>query len=153
MNWRALLATMAVLVFIVAVVGAILAISGCTSSGIFPTGDFEIHLPKGYLLIRTEPDSVAMCYANTEVLVESNIDGYRVYNDAVVGHVVKFRKPMVHSVPGYFIVDLKTGKVQQGLSQKKWLAALRKYGIKSAPTLHQPSYQDESLGYNKPGGP
>ncbi|MHB1001720.1 MAG: hypothetical protein ACYC27_20975 [Armatimonadota bacterium] len=85
------------------------------------------------------------------------IDGYRVYPRIITGHAVpnnsdnsnyKFNEPK-----GYFIIDLKTNKIQRGLTKKAWLEKLEGYGITHEPVLFESSPNDELLGRTKPQPP
>lgn len=123
------------------------------SCGRFPTNDYQISLPYNYSIVRTQEGVVGVANPESVVIVEANVDGYRVYNDVVAGHVSKCKEPWIQSEPGYFIVEFKSGKVYKKLSKKQWLAKLRLYGIHHAPVLHYPSGSDEANGFNKPINP
>ena len=84
-----------------------------------------------------------------------DVDGYRVYDRIIVGHV-----SLCHEVdgniperitknPGYFIIDLKTNRIYRGLSKQAWRECLRKYGVTNIPNLYKPSAIDKYLGHNK----
>jgi hypothetical protein len=88
----------------------------------------------------------------SDVLVMPNIDGYRVYPGMIVGHVSRDKDEgeAGESIPGYFVVDLQTQAVHQGLSKKSWEIALAKRNVTGDVALHKPSRYDRYLGYNGP---
>lgn len=108
------------------------------TAGCIGTGDYETDLSHGYKIVRSMSESVALCDSSNLEIVAPHIDGYAVNAEFIIGHVKKSKYPCDDSVPGYFIVDLETGNVKQGLSKEDWLSKLKKYGIKSAPTLKVP---------------
>ena len=118
----------------------------------FGEAEFRITLPHDYYLWGPD-DSVSLWNAFSEEIIDSHIDGYYVYNEAIVGHVTKREGRFRDSVPGYFVVDLKTAKVEQGLSRAEWRQRLRECGVQSAPALHTPTEVDERRGHNKPSAP
>ena len=117
--------------------GLILAFALCCLHGCFPTSDYFLRLGNGYSLARTQNRNVGLCNAHGEQVVGPQIDKYQVYPQAIVGHVLKYPDPYFQSIPGYFVVDVKTGKVYQGLSYQEWLKRLRRYGIRSAPAMQR----------------
>lgn len=85
------------------------------------------------------------------------IDGYRVYPGIITGYAspdnsansnYKFNEPK-----GYFIIDLRTNKIQRGLTKNAWLDKLKEYGIIHGPVLFESSPNDELLGRTKPQPP
>jgi len=90
--------------------------------------------------------------------VGPNVDGYRVYDRAIVGHVecVEGHNPNYKhragdsETPGYFIIDVTIDRVYNGLNKREWLEELRKFGVRSEPRLFRPSVFDKFLGRNKP---
>lgn len=90
--------------------------------------------------------------------VGPDVDGYRVYQRVIVGHVAKtwegekrpawLRQDDVR-IPGYFIIDLRRDTLQKGLSKQEWLEKLRSYGIKREPELFKPAWYDEILRRNR----
>ena len=117
--------------------GLILALGSSCLHGCFPTSDYYLRLGNGYSLARWSYKTVALCNAEMVAVVMPHIDRYQVYPAAIIGHVVKHHDPYYRSVPGYFVVDMKTGKVYQGLSYEEWLKLLRTYGIRSAPAMQR----------------
>lgn len=106
---------------------------------------------------------------NHHEIISPNIDGYKVFENIIVGHVSREEhinpEEAAFCKPGYFIVDISNGsvqqefdlqnyvynngtyhyqnpRVQQGLSEKQWMDSLRKYGITEKPRLHKPSRYD-----------
>lgn len=95
--------------------------------------------------------------------VGPNVDSYRVYSDIITGHVspviVKKGDPVYddyyderRTKQGYFIIDLHTNRLSNGLSKKEWRSRLRKYGINDEPKLFKPcvSKWEEYFEHNKP---
>lgn len=105
--------------------------------------DYAIVLPGGYELWRVHSGAVLLIEPrNRLVVIMPNIDGYSVCRPLLVGHVSAAGLPADESkdsVPGYFLVDTRRGKVRQGLTEREWLTALRQYGIHSKPRLRKPS--------------
>lgn len=88
-----------------------------------------------------------------------DVDGYRVYRDAIVGHVSRARvrnsygDPLPKREPrpeGYFIIDVRIDRVHDGLSKQEWLSKLRAFGLRREPVLHRPSIFDGILRRNRP---
>ena len=94
--------------------------------------------------------------------VGPNVDGYRVYDRVIVGHVesIRSRNPNYNpdykyhasdaDKPGYFIIDVTIDEIYNGLSKREWLEKLRGFGIRAEPRLFKPSVFDEFRGRNKP---
>ncbi len=115
-------------------------------------GDYSISLPDGYSLDRVNAAEVVMLgpKPNRSLLINSNIDGYKVLNRIVIGHVSLPQLPAEDtkdSIPGFFILDIQSGEVQQGLPEPVWLDSLRKYGITKKPSLHKPSRFDQMFRF------
>lgn len=107
-------------------------------------GDYSIRLPGNYALTRVYAGAVLINHPEKGVVIDANIDGYKVLGDLVVGHVtVAEESPEKEmSKPGYFIVNTKTHEVKQGLDKKAWLDALQAHGIGNEPNLGKPSRFD-----------
>lgn len=79
----------------------------------------------------------------------------------IVGHVSSpkrtdsygdpIRLPSVISPTGYFVIDVRTDRIHDGLSKKRWIEVLKCFGIAREPELYKPSIYDKILGRNKPG--
>jgi len=104
-------------------------------------GDYSVRLPGGYALTRVHAGAVVIHHPEKGIVVDANIDGYKVLGDIVVGHVIMAdRTPdNAYSKPGYFFVITKTHEVKQGLGKKAWIESLQKLGISSEPNLSKPS--------------
>ncbi len=93
--------------------------------------------------------------------VGPSVDGYRVYDRVIVGHVSSpkrtdsygdpIRLPSVISPTGYFVIDVRTDRIHDGLSKKRWIEVLKRFGIAREPELYKPSIYDKILGRNRPG--
>lgn len=110
-------------------------------------GDYRVPLPRGYYLDRLYGDMIVMGGPDNQVILDARIDGYKVYPGVVVGSA---SQAALGSEPGYFALDLTTGRMRQGLSRASWLALLRSYGIATPPALYKPSMWDKELGHNRP---
>jgi hypothetical protein len=108
-------------------------------------GDYSVRLPGGYVLSRVYAGAVLINHPEKGIVVDANIDGYRVVGDQVVGHVTAADLPpeKEHSKPGYFFLNTKTHEVRQGLDKKAWLESLESKGIRDEPTLSKPSRFDK----------
>jgi len=108
--------------------------------------DYSISLPGGYSLIRVYAGAILMADKNHSKIISPNIDGYKVFGHIVIGHVSSDNLPpeeAADSQPGYFILDIQSGTVLQGLDEQRWLDLLQKYGITKKPGLHKPSRFDQ----------
>ncbi len=111
----------------------IAAVSVCCLIKRLPSGDYSIALTKDYSIVRRTAGNVALFNATGMRIVGPQIDGYRVYSEAIVGLICQY--PDSPSANGYFILDLKTGRVTEGLKQDDWVSLLGRYGIQSRPVL------------------
>jgi hypothetical protein len=118
---------------------AIMAITGVQACG-----DYSVHLPGNYLLTRIYAGAVLINHPEKGIVVDANVDGYKVLGDHVVGHVTAadLSPEKEHSKPGYFLLNTKTHEVKQGLDKKAWLESLQKIGINDEPNLSKPSRFD-----------
>ncbi len=151
----------AIIVTIVAIVGIGMI---CLIADTFLNGHMFINLPGEYVIWSTEngqvlryhPEQPAAYVSDySSPTVGPDLDGYRVLNTAIVGHVTanepyKLNYGVTDLVSGYFIIDLRTRKYTGGLDKRNWLALLKPHGITKEPQLFMPSWRDEKLGRNKP---
>ena len=116
----------------------VLSVSAC--------GDYSVRLPGNYALTRVYAGAVLIGAPEGGVRIEANIDGYKVLNDLVVGHVIvaEHSPEKEMSKPGYFILNTKTHEAKQGLDKKAWLNSLQAQGISSEPSLGRPSRFDKN---------
>lgn len=111
-------------------------------------GDYKIHLPGGYSLVSVYAGAVLIAGDHVRgVVINSNVDSYKVLNELVVGHVntPDHLSPEEKDVskPGYFILNTKTHEVKEGLDKKAWLDTLRALGVNNEPGLSKPSRFDK----------
>jgi hypothetical protein len=108
------------------------------------SGDFSVALPGGYELTRVHAGAVVLNHPDKGVVIDANIDGYKIVGDIVAGHVVIAERAPdnAYSKPGYFLVNTKTHEVIQGMDKARWLASLRKMGVTEEPQLRKPSRFD-----------
>lgn len=105
-------------------------------------GDFTKELPNGYKLERTNSETVFIAGKDSWAVIGANIDGYRVINNFVIGHISKSQLPdesISEKKIGYFILDTKTGDIEKGMSKIKWDLSLRKKGIINTQLLRSPT--------------
>ena len=109
-------------------------------------GDYSVSLPGGYSLVRIYAGAVLISHAEKGVVIEANIDGYKVIGGLVVGHVIAAELPpeKAFSKPGYFILNTQTHEIKQGLNKKDWLDSLQSLGIHGEPHLGKPSRFDKN---------
>lgn len=100
--------------------------------------DYRIALPRGYELVRVYSGNVGICSSQTIEIIGPNIERYAVLGNVVVGYVTGLRQFEQVEKTGYFILDTKTSRVQTGLTEKQWLAHLKKAGISKKPRLKRP---------------
>lgn len=128
-----------VILGLVFVLFTLVAVSGC--------GDYSISLPGDYSLAQIYGGAVVICGPppNRIIRIHANIDGYKVINGLVVGHVVVAeRSEKEYSKPGYFIINTKTDVVLQSLDKKTWLDSLRILGVNEDPALSMPTMFDKN---------
>lgn len=108
-------------------------------------GDYAVNLPGGYSLVRIYAGAVLIKHSSNGVVINANIDKYKVINETIVGHVTlaELTPERDYSKPGYFIINTKTHEVKEGLEKKNWLEALQKQGIINEPKLNKPSRLDK----------
>ncbi|MHB1457992.1 MAG: hypothetical protein ACYC0V_13870 [Armatimonadota bacterium] len=127
-----------------------------------------IPLPMGYRMwatdeaeqiIEIEPNLGFSYKENGKLIsrrVGPDVDEFRVYDNAIIGHVKKSGEFTYVSTnpgkidndediianpkkPGYFVIDLTANKVYGGLSKKEWNERLKKLGIENDPRLLKPT--------------
>lgn len=108
--------------------------------------DYSIQLPGGYSLVRVYRQAVVISHPDKGIVIEANIDKYKVMGSLVVGHVILAERPpeSEYSKPGYFILNTFTHEYRQGLDKGSWLDALRAAGVASEPKLDKPSRFDNN---------
>ena len=82
---------------------------------------------------------------NMRIVIYAHIDSYSLSNNYLTGHVSFKDDPLEYkeyNIPGYFIVDLETGVVQQGLNEEVWINSLASHGIDEKLKLYKPSSFD-----------
>lgn len=105
--------------------------------------DYSINLPNGYSIVRSNVDDVTIANKNLVVVISPKIIGYDIREDLVVGLVSTEGLPseiIQESKPGYFVIDTKSDKINQGLSEEVWLHLLSSHGISDRPKLKHPTW-------------
>jgi hypothetical protein len=112
---------------------------------LFGCGDYAVSLPGGYSLVRIYGGAILISHSSKGVVINANIDSYKVLDELIVGHVTVAELPPEkdYSKPGYFIINTKTHEVGEGLDRMAWLEALRKINIVTEPKLSKPSRFDK----------
>ena len=116
----------------------LLVASVAVCSGMNGCSDYEVQLPKGYDLTRTNADTVAIWGPVGGIVVPPKITGLEVSGNIVYGVAEVSPDADVPSVAGFFILDCENGAVRVGLSEAEWRAALQDLGIVPRP-LRKPS--------------
>lgn len=84
-------------------------------------------------------------------MIGPNIDGYRAFNNIITGYITKHvdeptgdndLNTSIESKTGYFIVEVDTKKVYEGLGKQEWIQKLKTYGIDEVPVLLKLSWRD-----------
>jgi len=111
-------------------------------------GDYAVRLPGGYSLVRVYSGAVLISDPQHLVVVNANVNSYKVIDGLVVGHVSteEYFSPEEKKVckPGYFILNTKTHETKQGLEKKAWLDSLKALGVNDEPRLTKPSRFDKN---------
>ncbi len=109
-------------------------------------GDYGIRLPGNYELVRIYASAVLISHPDDGVVIGAHIDGYKVLDPLVVGHVslAEHEPERGYSKPGYFILNTKTHEVREALDKAGWLATLQALGIEEEPGLDKPSRFDRN---------
>lgn len=117
------------------VLTVVLSVSAC--------GDYRVGLPGGYSLVSVYSGAALISNPEHVVVVDANIDAYTVVGNLIVGHVsmAELSPEKESSIPGYFIVNVETHHVTQGLGKDAWLGYLRQSGF-NEPKLRKPSWLD-----------
>lgn len=107
-------------------------------------GDWSRSLPNGWSLVRVNGAEVLIAGPEPDrlVIISSNVDRYGTEGDLVFGHVSVPDLPpesTQDSVPGYFLVNTRTGAVLRGLDEEAWRGALLDAGVTGNPKLRRPS--------------
>ncbi|MHB1001719.1 MAG: hypothetical protein ACYC27_20970 [Armatimonadota bacterium] len=108
--------------------------------------DKTIRLPQGYYLgnIDTDPILLTGPSSSGKAHLGPAVDGYLVLPRIIIGHISSGK-----DASGYFIVDMVTGKIDDGLSKQAWIDKLREYEVTGDVKLWKPSRRDEKLGRNR----
>jgi hypothetical protein len=114
------------------------------------SSDYEVPLPGGYVLVSVYAGAVIIGRPSEhEVVVDANVESYKVLGELVVGHVNTPEKLSSEeketSKPGYFILNTKTHEIKVGLDKQTWLDSLQTQGVSSEPRLRKPSSWDRIL--------
>ena len=122
---------------LVTVVPMLIFLTGC--------GDYQIDLPNGYRLARTNAPSIQIFTPRTPkrlsdfvgVVVPPKIVAIGCVGDIVYGIVEASpgSDKAARTVPGYFVLDTGTGDVTLGLDKAGYLEKLNKLGVTDAPAL------------------
>lgn len=103
---------------------------GCNS-------DYEISLPNGYRLMRTDSSTIAIFEPNDRgfkgLVVGPTITQIGIHNNYVFGHVEKSPSSPIasYSVAGFFIINTQSMEVSVGLEKKQWEQRLKDLRINS----------------------
>jgi hypothetical protein len=107
-----------------------------------PAGEFTNRLPGKYELISANlRATVIQSTASGEgIVVAPHIASINCNSNIVVGEVIttRFSNPALGTRPGYFILDVASGKVEHGLTYDEFENHLKKYSVKDI-ILHKPS--------------
>jgi len=104
--------------------------------------DYDIELCGGYRLVRNNADDITIFKEGMGFVIPPRIRALNIDAGIVFGAVEKPPDADVVnllSVPGFFILNTKTGSVQVGLDEQAWLNALRSMGFTKPPPLRRPS--------------
>ena len=83
---------------------------------VFATGwnDYKVELGAGYELLRTNSSSIKICRKNDGFVVPARMVGLNVHKKIILGRVESSPLADIPSVPGFFIINMKTGSVRIG---------------------------------------
>jgi len=108
---------------------------------VFATGwtDYSTNLVGGYELLRTNACSIMIYRDGSGFVVPPKVVGLNVRGDIVFGKVEDSPCADFSSVPGFFVLNTKSGVVRTGLDKRSWLSVLKGHGITKEPPLREPS--------------
>lgn len=99
---------------------------GCATSS---RPNFVVALPNGYQIIRGGKAAEPMIVKRSGgVVVPGPVDSYTVIRDVVVGSVK----------PGFFVLDTRTGQVENALAENAYQEKLKSLNIAPLPELSPP---------------
>jgi hypothetical protein len=101
--------------------------------------DYKVELGAGYALLRTNADTITIVREKSGFVIPPKIVGLNIRKDIILGKAESSPLADFASVPGFFILNTKTGSVQVGLDEQAWLNALRPLGFTEPPPLRRPS--------------
>ena len=137
-----------------------------------------IPLPMGYRMWQTdEQEQIIEIIPGPGLSYEENnrliprrvgpdVDRFRVYDKAIIGHVKKSGEFAYVGTnpgktdndddftsdpkkPGYFMIDLIANKVYGGLGKTEWNERLKKLGIESDPKLLEPTLYNKYIKHGR----
>lgn len=111
-------------------------------------GDKTIRLPQGYYIGNIDSNPILLLRpGSSRQRMGPSLDGYLVFPRIITGHMTDTGH--IEGKAGYFIVDMVTGKIYEGLSEEAWRTKLREYETTGDLKLWKPSRRDERLGRNR----
>lgn len=110
-----------------------MGMGGCT--------DYSLELGRGYRFAKTDSFTRVIVGPDRVVVVHPNIDQLAVVGNYAVGHSAypASRKDGMRYQPGFFVLDMGGGSVNEGLSLSEWLDELHRLGISEMPALKRPT--------------
>lgn len=91
--------------------------------------DFGLALPNGYEVVRVSGGTFLITDHTNFVRIDPLIEEYAMRGKWVIGRTSYYERDQ-GEVEGFFVLDTKTGKLQQGLSNKQFQQALTKNNIR-----------------------
>jgi hypothetical protein len=111
----------------------------CLVTGCNGCTDYNVKLPNGYELIRTNADTVIIYVPKGGFVIPPKITALNKHQDLVFGKAERSDASDIPCVEGFFFLNTKTGEKHVGMDKAAWLELLRKHGIEKGPTLRKPS--------------
>jgi len=95
-------------------------------------GDYEIPLRHGYFIARVGEGKFCVVDPERHVIILPSVNEYQVHGDVLIGRVSQLNSQT------FFVLDMKTHKLESNLTARQFADEIRKRGIHD-PSLRRPS--------------
>lgn len=93
--------------------------------------DYNRLLPGGYKICRSSASEICLADSKDKIVIAAKVQEYSHADGYIFGRVISEGElfPDKYDVPGYFVVEIKTGYVNKGLEYEKWISMLNDYKV------------------------